>query len=68
MEYEMVIKIRDYLMEELDYVYCTNCKKGRMSESDENWDCDDCHRKSMNWQLSEDRATVMARQIFEMDK
>ena len=40
-------KIKEILLKELSYAYCDNCGTE---------DCEDCHRKYMNWSVS--RETV----------
>lgn len=43
-----------WLMKELNHVYCDTCG---------NEDCDDCHRKYMNWQISEAVATSIVKKL-----
>lgn len=56
-------KIIDILMDELSSVYCFNC--GNNLDEDL---CGDCHRKYMNWLLSESAAEEIADKILEAMK
>lgn len=40
-------EIKEKLRDELDYIYCYNCRKREDCEDD------DCHRKYMGWQPSD---------------
>lgn len=53
-------EIVDYLLEYFDSVYCFNCA-GQDGDGDDL--CEDCHRKYMNWQLSEEAAKILASRI-----
>lgn len=54
-------KITKLLIDELSSIYCYNCK------NDLNEDlCGDCHRKYMNWLLSESAAEEIADKILEV--
>lgn len=56
-------RVAKILTDELCYCYCDNCEFG-------DWDkyqdtrCDNCYRKYQNWQLSEDTAKELAKQII----
>ena len=52
---EEIIKI---LMENFDSVYCDTC------EYEDSSRCDECHRKSMNWGISENCAEQIADKIL----
>lgn len=52
-------KIIGILMDELSFVYCFNCA----NDLDEDL-CGDCHRKYMNWKLSESSAEKIADAII----
>ena len=54
-------KIVNILMDEFSYVYCFNCN----NNLDEDL-CGDCHRKYMNWRLSESTAEEIADKILEV--
>ena len=56
----MIDTISRILEEELSYVYCDDCKHNL--EYDE---CEDCHRKYMNWALSRDSAVNIAEKIVK---
>ena len=57
-------KIKEILMNELEYCYCYTCEYG-------NWDkyhgdeCDNCYRKYNSWTLSSDTAAKIAEQIIK---
>ena len=48
-------------MDELSSIYCYNCK----NDLDEDL-CGDCHRKYMNWRLSESAAEEIADKIMKV--
>ena len=54
-------KIMDILLEELKYLYCDSCKFQYSTN------CEDCHRKYMNWSLSSETAANIADKIIEME-
>ena len=55
-------KIIELLFNCLGYIYCHNC---RFEDAD---DCDDCHRKSMGWQISKNCCEKIADKILEMEE
>lgn len=59
-------KIVNILMEELNYVYCYNCRINELDEEDEDWNCDFCHRKNMNWELSKKCVEGIAEDILDI--
>jgi hypothetical protein len=50
--------IKEILMERFDSVYCDTCKG-----NEDDTCCDDCHRKTMMWSVSENIAENIAKQI-----
>jgi hypothetical protein len=50
-------EIVEILMGYFDSVYCDSC------EHDDSSRCDECHRKAMNWGISEDYAKKIAEEI-----
>ena len=52
-------EITEILLNEFSRVYCHNCA------ADDERCCDECHRKYMNWSLSEDSAIQIAEKILE---
>ena len=52
-------EIVEYLLYYFDSVYCFNCAR-QCGENDEYDLCEDCHRKNMQWKLSEDAAQRLA--------
>lgn len=59
------MKISEILVKELSYIYCHNCK---FNDSTDDSDCDDCHRKNMSWELSEETAKSIEAKILEGEK
>ena len=53
-------EIISILMDEVGAVYCTNC---RFDMDDDH--CEFCHRKYMNWQLSDEVAERIADKILD---
>ena len=53
-------KIAEYLMDTFSSVYCGSCSYQESGEG-----CDECHRKYMNWGLSEAKASKIAKYILE---
>lgn len=62
----MIDNIVKILEEELSYIYCYNCKHNDMTIEDENDPCEDCHRKYMEWQLSNESAVNIAEKILKI--
>ena len=52
-------EIVNILLGDLCYVYCDNCAHKMTSSR-----CDECHRKYMNWELSESAAEEIADKIM----
>ncbi len=52
-------KISEILKQELSSVYCDTCSGELDSE------CEDCHRKSMNWGISDHTANRLELKILE---
>ena len=61
----MVIKneISDIIYDELDYVYCTNCRYASKDPYDY---CDDCHRKYMGWSVARAECDKIADKIIDI--
>lgn len=57
---EKAIKI---LTDELSYAYCDNCANS--INSDENYYCDECHRKYSSWALDKDTAAYIIDRIIK---
>ena len=51
-------KIIDILLDNFRYIYCDSCKHQNTD------DCDDCHRKYINWSLSSESANQIAEEII----
>lgn len=69
-------KISDLIYNDLDYMYCDNCRYNteRYSRAIENYEdakpsdyspCDDCHRKMNGWAISRANADYLAKKIME---
>ena len=54
-------EIKDMLLSELAGVYCWNCEH----ESKDEVECEYCHRKYMNWKISQTTATEIADRIVK---
>lgn len=59
-------QITELLLEELTYIYCWNCEYN--DKGDEYDNCEDCHRKYMNWSLSKITAENLANKIDKLYK
>jgi len=53
-------KIVEILKTALNSVYCDTCG------AEDDTDCEGCHRKMMNWSLSENTARRLAEKIMEV--
>lgn len=70
---ENEIKIRDYIYDKLDYMYCDNCRFGSEIKEEEctdesgiYWGCEDCYRKYNGWGISKLVSENIAKDIIEM--
>lgn len=64
---EKVQKIAELLYEEIDYMYCNNCRfdsEIREEDSDK-WKCDECHRKYNGWGISKAESERIAKKIMK---
>lgn len=52
--------LRILLCNELSDIYCHNCKNSCTQK------CDTCHRKNMNWELSETAAAELVEKILNI--
>lgn len=57
-------QIVDILLNKLESVYCNNCSSNKLKSSDEDCYCEECHRKNMNWSISEKTAKQIAKEIL----
>lgn len=53
-------KIQKLLKYVFSHVYCDTCSSNETSE-----DCEYCHRKYMNWSISDNTATAVSEEILE---
>lgn len=58
-EYYFKNRFIDFICNELSSIYCDTCKY-----CDD--DCDYCHRKAMEWGISDDEAEVIANKAIEI--
>jgi ribosomal protein L37AE/L43A len=59
-------KIADIIYEELDYMYCDNCRYQKNSEDKYGMDhCDDCHRKYNGWGVSKETAEAIEKRYLK---
>ena len=59
-------KIADIIYEELDYMYCDNCRYRIDSIDEYGFDhCDDCHRKYNGWGVSKETAERIEKQCLK---
>ena len=66
MREETKAKLKEFLELEFCSVYCDTCSSCHLSDDDENCYCDDCHRKNMNWGISEDTVQRVISKIEEI--
>ena len=61
-------KIVEILKENFQSVYCGTCEsEGDKLDEDGISRCDDCHRKAMNWGISDDACSNLADKIIKAD-
>ena len=53
-------EIIEYIKNEMSNIYCYNCKHDQDEEG-----CEWCHRKNMNWHISDEKAEEMATEIIK---
>lgn len=57
-------KIANIIYNELSYMYCNNCRyRSEIGRDEEEWHCDDCHRKYNAWGISMAEAERIAEMI-----
>ena len=54
-----------FVCDRLSSVYCHNCRSQGLGEDEEDYRCDECHRKAMNWAISNHDATAIVEHIAE---
>ena len=62
---ETQAKLEDFLKAELVTVYCDTCSGENTAEGDEDYFCDDCHRKNMYWSISNETVRRIITEISE---
>ena len=56
-------KIKEIFMRKFDGVYCDSCMCESQGDTEP---CDYCHRKAMNWRISEEYAEQIVKEIIEV--
>lgn len=56
-------KIVQFIYGYLDWAYCDNCRYG---SSEQNANCEYCHRQSINWEISKATAEEIANGIMDI--
>ena len=70
---EIQQQISDLLYDQLDHIYCDNCRFAtEISEEESNdkygyWGCEDCYRKYIGWEVSRAACDSLARKIGELN-
>lgn len=64
-------KISELLYNELDYIYCDNCKFYFISEESSNekyghYGCENCYRKCMGWEINKNFSDKLAEKILKI--
>ena len=52
--------VKDFLRKQFDYIYCETC---RFVDTD---NCDYCHRKAMNWSISDNAIDDITKKILDI--
>lgn len=60
-------KFVSYLISELCYIYCHNCRGNEKDKVNTDF-CEDCHRKYINWELSQATAETIAEKAISFLK
>lgn len=60
-----VDKIAQIIYDRLPYMYCDNCRYN--SEIEDEYGCEDCHRKYNGWGISMATAKSIAKEINNME-
>ena len=64
--------ITTLIYNDLDYMYCDNCRFGSEISEEESierfgyWGCEDCHRKYNGWGISQATAEYLAKEIMKL--
>jgi hypothetical protein len=56
-------QISKIIYEELSYIYCDNCRHVYAYKNEEIDPCEECHRKYMQWEISESFCNAIAERI-----
>ena len=66
-------QISNLLYDQLDHIYCDNCRFAtEIPEEESNdkygyWGCEDCYRKYIGWEISKSACDSLARKIGELN-
>lgn len=60
---DKVERLSNFLYSYFDCVYCDDCRYN--IDSQEEYRCDECHRKYMHWALSKGDSNWLAKKIIE---
>lgn len=70
---EILNEIANLLYNNLDYMYCNNCRFGKeiseedcTEESGITYGCEDCHRKYNGWGISKGVSLKLAKNIVDL--
>lgn len=55
---ELNMDVKEYIKQELSNIYCDTCANNGNDDR-----CDDCHRKHISWEISDQKAQRMADEI-----
>ena len=61
---EYMKQMTEFIEISIGSVYCYNCKGNEIGYDDDR--CDDCHRKYMNWSISENVKNGIAEKALEI--
>ena len=64
--YDKEDDVAKIIYDNLNYMYCDNCRFNIEIEEDSNeWSCDNCHRKYNSWGISMQESKRIAKEILE---
>ena len=63
----MKAEISKLIYNELNYVYCGNCRFNKEIDEDDDCNgCKDCHPKTMEWEISKNHSDSIAEKIINL--
>ena len=65
------VEVMDILYTTLNRVYCDSCRFSELGQEESErifgyYGCDDCYRKHMNWEISENCCEVLSDEILKV--